>query len=1134
MDNRSWLNKNGVELFTKGDFDAALIAFGAALKCESGNQETFLNCARVAEALNCRNEAKSIYALCLGYFPDNEEALERLRQLHDHRFVVAEPKEKPGTLKAMLQVLRGTVSKDPEKLVNLCQNHRHTHSHQIYWVASALMKYYLPHCDLSEQQKWLSDFSFLLVGIKNELKLKRIDQLDLHSQYFISSYRYCVANSYLQKYSLLTEDRLSPDDAISNLVRMESWRLGCLDRWDIDLLEQIMEVFNTINPGICVEYKQYNVCFALMLFRKPSRIAIDIDSDAIFLSYLNVLKQKYPRQNGNVYCSRILSTSGLPEEYALWYVENFADISKYKDRHKEESCFIIGNGPSLRRMDLSPLRNRITFGLNKLYLLFDKMGFETSYLAAANAYVIKQAARHFSALSIPIFLMNWGREFMRKSNNVCFLRENYQSHFSEDITKGINVDCTVTHMAMQIAYFMGFKTVVLIGVDHHFESKGRPHSTVKLEGKDPNHFDPNYFGYGVPWQLPDLEGSERAFRNTKEVFEKDGRCIYDATVDGKLQIFPKISYTEALRIAGDAHRKVLDQQGTGRGQEGTEPLFKGSDTGAAPKTFTTSLELSSDSVTAHNDLGMLYWKTGEHFKAKQHFERALEIVPNDRYAMLNYERFLKSSKRASEISIRSFRNRYADKRLFILGNGPSLLKAPFKILEKEYTFAMNRIALMYSHHQWRPSFFLCTTTNVMRSEWNADILKSVELGIPCFVWDKLKPYLPQLDNIHYLKCYHGEEVRSEAPDEWWSEDIITGVSKFGTSMLPVLQISIYMGFKEIYLLGCDMGFKGTAEGGHDPNHFDSSYGTPGFAPEVLNMNMKAAHKLAARAAQRKGVKILNATVGGELEIYPRIDCFQLLDNGNLQQKYEMKDQLGSPRHHLQNESFLELLDPKKIDPFAYEQEVLNEIREHSRLPGKRIGWNYCMDYSWIAMQWEKYFRDGMRVLDIGCGPGAIHGYLEKKYGVDIIGIDMRRWDYDYVDIVGDFNDADLRLEYDLGCNTLDLIISVSAFEHNPPETHRRLVKTCLESLKPGGFLICTFSIGRIYSEEQSAHQWNLPRQEIEAIYGTKLKEFFYEDVWERWRIHREIPFEHRKRYGRWNDNDPTFLAAGAVLRVPTW
>ena len=95
---------------------------------------------------------------------------------------------------------------------------------------------------------------------------------------------------------------------------------------------------------------------------------------------------------------------------------------------------------------------------------------------------------------------------------------------------------------MQLAYFLGFKQVVLIGVDHNFTTKGTPNTTITSTGDDPNHFNPGYFGKGFRWQLPDLDTSEIAYSMAKEAYQRDGREILDATVGGKLTIFPKVAF----------------------------------------------------------------------------------------------------------------------------------------------------------------------------------------------------------------------------------------------------------------------------------------------------------------------------------------------------------------------------------------------------------------------------------------------------------------------------------------------------------------------------------------------------------------------------------------------------------------
>jgi hypothetical protein len=89
---------------------------------------------------------------------------------------------------------------------------------------------------------------------------------------------------------------------------------------------------------------------------------------------------------------------------------------------------------------------------------------------------------------------------------------------------------------------MGFDPVILIGVDHTFAAKGVPNTTVVSEGEDASHFDPGYFGSGYRWQLPDLEMSEHAYRMARWAYQATGRQVLDATIEGKLTIFPKVEY----------------------------------------------------------------------------------------------------------------------------------------------------------------------------------------------------------------------------------------------------------------------------------------------------------------------------------------------------------------------------------------------------------------------------------------------------------------------------------------------------------------------------------------------------------------------------------------------------------------
>jgi hypothetical protein len=222
-------------------------------------------------------------------------------------------------------------------------------------------------------------------------------------------------------------------------------------------------------------------------------------------------------------------------------------LSDLRDVHRGETCVIIGNGPSLRSTDISLLRDQYTFGLNRVYLAFDDWGFSTTYHVSVNKYVAEQSGAEMAALRAPLFTtidnLDSFRDFERDTT---YLWNKRHPGFYGDVRRGVWEGATVTYVAMQLAFHMGFRRAVLVGVDHRFASTGPAHRLVTSESDDPNHFLPNYFGPGYNWQLPDLETSEIAYAMAKRAYENDGREVIDATVDGALQVFPKMELSSAL------------------------------------------------------------------------------------------------------------------------------------------------------------------------------------------------------------------------------------------------------------------------------------------------------------------------------------------------------------------------------------------------------------------------------------------------------------------------------------------------------------------------------------------------------------------------------------------------------------
>ena len=226
-----------------------------------------------------------------------------------------------------------------------------------------------------------------------------------------------------------------------------------------------------------------------------------------------------------------------------WRRDSIHKLNSIRDTHTGERCFIIGNGPSLKNTDLGKLKNEFTIGMNRFYLTFAEMGFDTSLLLTINDLVIEQCAQDIRALPIPTFVSWRGRKWIEPSPNLHYLHTSYElPSFNGNAAGRLWEGATVTYVAMQLAFHMGFKQVILIGVDHSFATQGKPNTTVVSGGDDPNHFNPDYFGKGFRWQLPDLDTSEVAYTMAREAYKSAGREIIDATVDGKLTVFPKVNF----------------------------------------------------------------------------------------------------------------------------------------------------------------------------------------------------------------------------------------------------------------------------------------------------------------------------------------------------------------------------------------------------------------------------------------------------------------------------------------------------------------------------------------------------------------------------------------------------------------
>lgn len=215
----------------------------------------------------------------------------------------------------------------------------------------------------------------------------------------------------------------------------------------------------------------------------------------------------------------------------------YANIKKYKDIHKEERCFIIATGPSLTIEDLEKLNNEYTFAMNSIAKICDKTAWRPTYFAIQDEYVYRNLESDirkcgFKNIFVGSNLVKFfdiPKEFMIFPVNILnhkFPNAKYFTKFSDDCSVTVYDGYTITYSIIQMAVYMGFSEIYLLGADcsyrgkrHHFIEHGVVDKTIDTAR------DRMIFSYKV----------------AKEYADTHDVKIYNATRGGELEVFTRVN-----------------------------------------------------------------------------------------------------------------------------------------------------------------------------------------------------------------------------------------------------------------------------------------------------------------------------------------------------------------------------------------------------------------------------------------------------------------------------------------------------------------------------------------------------------------------------------------------------------------
>ena len=221
-----------------------------------------------------------------------------------------------------------------------------------------------------------------------------------------------------------------------------------------------------------------------------------------------------------------------------------------KDHHKGKRAFIIGNGPSLNKMDLSRLKDEVTIGSNGIFLALDRLGGSPTYYTIEDQLVAED--RNREAAQIPdtqrIYPLDLKGVLDEAGAPIWVpFRRNYSPfpQFGTDLSECAYWGGTVTFFNIQLAFFLGCDPIYIIGCDHNYVLKGDEAvegARITSTSDDINHFHPDYFGKGYRWHDPNVARMETAYLLARDVARQHGRSIYNATVGGHLEVFERKNF----------------------------------------------------------------------------------------------------------------------------------------------------------------------------------------------------------------------------------------------------------------------------------------------------------------------------------------------------------------------------------------------------------------------------------------------------------------------------------------------------------------------------------------------------------------------------------------------------------------
>lgn len=220
-------------------------------------------------------------------------------------------------------------------------------------------------------------------------------------------------------------------------------------------------------------------------------------------------------------------------------------FQKLKDSKKGNRCFIIGNGPSLKPQDLDRLKDEDCLASNNIYKIFSQTTWRPKYYLVIDRYakIPTETIENLDVETVFIGDYFWKYHPIQRQDAVClhgkYMFSEKNPKISTDISKCYYSASTVSFALMQIAAYIGYSEIYLLGFDHNYTYEVNKNGKVIKTNTKEAHF----FKDDIPKEIiANVQGMTYAYVAFSEYAKTHGISVYNATRGGKLEVFQRVDF----------------------------------------------------------------------------------------------------------------------------------------------------------------------------------------------------------------------------------------------------------------------------------------------------------------------------------------------------------------------------------------------------------------------------------------------------------------------------------------------------------------------------------------------------------------------------------------------------------------